>query len=64
MQWCNNDREERVCRSILPFIMIGIGVDGMFVLQGALDNTDITQVRTRPSQALPLKPPLLPGGIS
>lgn len=44
--------------------MIGIGVDGMFVLQGALDNTDITQVRTRPSQALPLKPPLLPGGIS
>lgn len=29
--------------SILPFIMIGIGVDGMFVLQGALDHTDPTQ---------------------
>lgn len=27
--------------SILPFIMIGIGVDGMFVLQAALDKTDV-----------------------
>ena len=26
--------------TILPFIMIGIGVDGMFVLQAALDLTD------------------------
>lgn len=26
--------------SILPFIMLGVGVDGMFVLQGALDATD------------------------
>lgn len=29
--------------SILPFIMIGIGVDGMFVLQGALDHTNPEQ---------------------
>eukprot|EP00892_Ulva_mutabilis_P011134 jgi/Ulvmu1/8393/UM042_0100.1 len=29
--------------SILPFIMIGIGVDGMFVLQGSLDHTDPSQ---------------------
>ena len=26
--------------SILPFIMLGVGVDGMFVLQAALDATD------------------------
>lgn len=26
--------------SILPFIMLGVGVDGMFVLQSALDATD------------------------
>ena len=28
--------------SVLPFIMIGIGVDGMFVLQSALDQTDVS----------------------
>lgn len=26
---------------ILPFIMLGVGVDGMFVLQGAMDATDV-----------------------
>ena len=35
---------------ILPFIMLGVGVDGMFVLQGAMDATD-------PNDTMEVHPP-------
>lgn len=39
--------------SILPFIMLGVGVDGMFVLQNALDATDVNDpMELRMGQAM------------